>query len=82
MPAEASAERWPHRIPHAIRGGKCVLYSESTLDEDRLDDSEGVSGGSGYLKFWERCWSDVLAYRGELHGEFKDLDRGEVIKSF
>ena len=62
--------------------GRCVLYAESTVEEDRLDNAEGVSGGSGYLKFWERCWKDVVSYGGELHGEFEDLSTGETVKSF
>ena len=62
--------------------GECVLYAESTVEEDKVDEAEGVSGGSGYMSFWKRCWADVIAYGKELHGEFDDLDTGETVKSF
>lgn len=36
-------------------GNTCVLYNQSTDEEDRMDAGLAEFGGSGYLSFWRRC---------------------------
>ena len=62
--------------------GKCVLYAESTSDEDKLDlDFEDLSErdgkhlgciavdwtGNGWLAFWRRCMDMVIDW-SQKHG--------------
>lgn len=64
---------------YEVNGG-CVVYAESTPDEDKLDmDFEDLSErdgiqvgcvavewtGNGWLAFWRRCMSMVLEWRRE-----------------
>ena len=48
-------------------GDSCELYLESTPEEDRLDQTDGVTlvefTGNGYLHFWTRCKKLVRDYK-------------------
>lgn len=61
--------------------GKCLLYLESTTEEDKLDmagDQTAVGfTGNGYLAFWKRCKEAERELHGRRRSVITDTYTGE-----
>lgn len=43
--------------------GNCIVYDESTPEEDKMDARFTEMGGPGYLSFWKRCKEATIEFR-------------------